>query len=199
MLKPIDKTSELYRILQQRELESQKKCETIKQYSKYADIFIETGTFKGYTVNYLKDNFKRIISIELHKDLFDKAKNRFKELEHITILQGDSGEVLKSVLITIHKPAVFWLDGHYSGSYSNGTTAKGKKETPIMEELECILSHPIKNHIILIDDARLFTGQGNWIAIKEIKNYVFKKVFFTYKTNVADSSLLYFPWRIGHC
>lgn len=41
-----------------------------------------------------------------------------------------------------------WLDAHYSG----GTTAKGKKSSPLKDELEIIKKHPIKNHIILIDD-----------------------------------------------
>src|SRR5262249_16050226 len=51
--------------------------------------------------------------------------------------------------------SLFWLDGHYSG----GDTAKGGRETPIMEEIQAILAHPVRDHIILIDDAGAF---GTW-------------------------------------
>jgi hypothetical protein len=49
---------------------------------------------------------------------------------------------------------LFWLDGHFCG----GVSAHGDKGTPILEELNLILSHRVKEHVILIDDARLFNG-----------------------------------------
>lgn len=64
----------------------------------------------------------------------------------------------------------FWLDGHYSGF----ETAKGDLETPVSSELESILRSKI-NHIILIDDARLFTGKNDYPSVEELKNYVLSK------------------------
>jgi len=68
----------------------------------------------------------------------------------------------------VEKPCLFWLDGHYSG----GNTAKGEKETPIMEELRQICAHPVKNHLILIDDAREFTGQNDYPTIESLRTFV---------------------------
>ena len=50
----------------------------------------------------------------------------------------------------VNEPCLFWLEGHYSVE----NTAKNVKEIPIMEELKQICDHPVKNPVILIDDAR---------------------------------------------
>jgi hypothetical protein len=68
----------------------------------------------------------------------------------------------------INEPAIFWLDGHYSA----GITAKGDKECPIFEELNAILNKNEFNHILLIDDARCFIGEGDYPTIEELTNYV---------------------------
>ncbi|MFA5359789.1 MAG: glycosyltransferase family 10 [Patescibacteria group bacterium] len=144
----------------------------IKNYAKKFDIkiFIETGTYQGDTVMSVKNKFNKIYSIELNQALFEKAQNRFVAYPHIHILQGDSPKVLPSILSLIDEPALFWLDGHYSG----GITSKGNLNTPIIEELKLILSHKIKNHIILIDDARCFTGNDDYPTIIELESFVKK-------------------------
>jgi hypothetical protein len=53
-------------------------------------------------------------------------------------------------------------------------TAKGEKDTPIKEELLQIINHKVKDHIILIDDARLFNGENDYPGIKKIKNLISK-------------------------
>lgn len=127
---------------------------TIKEYAEKnnSKILIETGTFLGETVNSLRNIFSRIYSIEIQQELYLKAKQRFMNVNHISILQGDSAEVLPILIETIKSPCLFWLDGHYSA----GITGRGKYDSPIQQELLCILNHEIKNHIILIDDARMF-------------------------------------------
>jgi hypothetical protein len=145
----------------------------IKKYAEMRSlkIFIETGTLFGDTVDAVKNIFDRIFSIELDEILYKKAKKRFAEFGHISILQGDSGKILPETISTISQPCLFWLDGHYSG----WVTAKGQSETPIITELTYILSHPVKNHVILIDDARLYIGKGDWPDVKEIKSLVLNK------------------------
>ena len=102
--------------------------------------------------------------IELSKELYEAACNRFKHVENIRLLQGDSGKVLPELLNRISEPALFWLDGHYSG----GTTARGDAITPISVELQSIFSHRIKRHVILIDDARLFNGTNGYPDIADL-------------------------------
>ena len=119
---------------------------------------VETGTFLGAMVEASRDTFTRIISIELDAKLHRQAQRKFARFAHITILRGDSAAVLPEVLKGLSEPCLFWLDGHFSG----GITAKSDVETPILQELAAILRHPIKGHVILIDDARAFTGQGGF-------------------------------------
>jgi hypothetical protein len=59
----------------------------------------------------------------------------------------------------INVPITFWLDAHESG----GETAKGLHGDPILQELDIIKRHQLKNHTIMIDDLR---GMSN----KEIEN-----------------------------
>ncbi len=139
-------------------------------------VFVETGTFLGDTIALFKNQFKKLISFELSEELAAKAAARFSEEKHITIVNGDSGKLLASCLEKIDEPCLFWLDGHYSSEFFMGSeyivTAKGEKETPILEELKAILNHPVKQHVILIDDARCFTGGGDYPALTELKSFV---------------------------
>jgi len=134
-------------------------------------IFVETGTCFGGMVEAMKEVFERIYSIELGQDLFEKAKERFKSEKHIEIIQGDSGKQLRNVMTKIDKPALFWLDAHYS----TGVTARGEKDTPIFEELRQILAHQDLGHVIVIDDARFFGVDPAYPTIDELKEFVLSK------------------------
>lgn len=134
-------------------------------------VLIETGTLFGDMVEAQKKRFNKIISIELSVNLLSKAQKRFKDYSTILILQGDSGKVLPEILQDINEPALFWLDGHYSG----GITAKGDKDCPIFEELEAIFNSKINNHILLIDDARFFNGKGDYPSVDELDQYIRSK------------------------
>jgi hypothetical protein len=126
---------------------------------------VETGTYLGDMIDATQHDFAAIYSIELDRALHDRAKLRFAGHKHIHLVHGDSGAVLPGVLDAIHEPALFWLDGHWSG----GFTAKGERETPIIAECEAVLRHHVKGHVILIDDARCFTGENDYPTITEMR------------------------------
>ncbi len=127
-------------------------------------ILVETGTYLGDMVAAMMEDFETIYSIELSKDLYVKAVARFRGIEKVNLIQGDSGEELRRVVGEIDRPALFWLDGHYSA----GITAKGEKETPVNEELETLLSLPDKHHVIVIDDARCFGSDPAYPTLEEV-------------------------------
>lgn len=157
-----------------------------KLFKKYSlKTFVETGTYLGDTTNALKDYFNKLYTIELSEDLYKKAVERFSEDPHIKVLQGDSGKVLKTLITRIDEPTLFWLDGHYSA----GITAQGEKDTPIFEELECILSEKNYNpkHIILIDDARCFGAIEDYPEIEDLRKFVTNKQPAINLTIEADS------------
>ena len=145
------------------------KQQIVKQYGRdYAvNTLVETGTFLGDMVHACRKNFHRIVSIELDCRLYQDASRRFGSERHIEIYEGDSGSLLPKIAEEISEPCLFWLDGHYSA----GITAKGDLNTPIMKELSAICDHPIDGHVVLIDDARLFTGQGDYPTIDEVRDF----------------------------
>lgn len=149
------------------------KQQVVKEYANRFSLttFIETGTNSGAMVNAVKNTFCRIFSIEIDEILFKQAKKRFKKFKHISIIHGDSGKILPSILSRITEPCLFWLDGHY---ISEKWPTKSLK-TPIRSELMHILNHTEQMHVLLIDDARLFIGRKDYPTMKELSELITKK------------------------
>jgi len=141
--------------------------------------FIETGTYLGTTTASVKKNFSKIYTIELDEKLYKRAKYKFRKNRNIIVLKGNSAKVLPKILTKINTPCLFWLDAHYS----KGITVKGDKETPIVDELRSILKHKIKNHVILIDDARNFTGSFGYPKVSQLKKMIKNK---PYELSIKD-------------
>lgn len=151
-------------------------------------VLIETGTFLGDMVEAQRKNFKKIISIEVADELWKKAVIRFKEYNHISILKGDSGKILPAVTKELNEQAIFWLDGHYD----YGITSKGEKDCPILEEIDAIFKfNNGLNHILLVDDARSFNGQGDYPTIDELTSHI-KKYNNRYNVIVEDDIIRYY-------
>jgi len=127
-------------------------------------IFVETGTYQGDTVYALRNAFRKLYTIELSHELYERARARLETAGNITAYEGDSTAILPQVLEQINEPCLFWLDGHYSG----GPTAKGDVNCPLLREIACILSHPVKQHVILMDDARLFGKVQDYPTVAEL-------------------------------
>ena len=149
------------------------KQNTIFEFQKKSgyETLVETGTYLGDMVEVQKKFFKKIYSIELSTKLYEMAKTRFSKDSNVEIVQGDSGRILSTIVSKLDSSAIFWLDGHYSA----GITAKGDKECPIYEELDAIFKGRVNNHILLIDDARCFIGQGDYPTINELTKYITDK------------------------
>jgi len=126
-------------------------------------ILIESGTWKGDFCEKVKNDYQEIHTIEIIEELYNKATERFKNDAHITCHFGNSPEILSKILANINEPATFWLDAHYSyGNQPNDTRA------PLIQELDVIAKHTIKQHMIMIDDIRLFHEYGTSVA--EVSN-----------------------------
>jgi hypothetical protein len=158
---------------------------TIKKYKDLTgyDTLVETGTYRGDMVFAQLNNFKKIYSIELDEGLYQAATKRFKPHSHVEILQGDSGKILSQVVSKLSGPAVFWLDGHYSG----GITAFGEEVTPVYEELKVIFSQKI-DHAILIDDARLFNGSDGYPTFDDLAKFI-KQHYPQQRIEVSDDCI----------
>jgi hypothetical protein len=146
------------------------KQQIVRQYARDfgLDALVETGTYFGEMIAATQDLFRDIWSIEIEPWLHQRAQKVFAAKPHIHLLLGDSRDVLPQVLEQLDRPALFWLDGHFSG----GITGKGISETPIVQELDAIARHPVKQHVLLIDDARDFTGKNDYPSIEQMRQYV---------------------------
>ena len=115
-------------------------------------IFIETGTNTGCGVaRAIASGFSKIISIDIEKYYIDKACLNFNKILYKNIdfqfYCGNSPTILKQILPQIDKRITFWLDGHSPNSI------------PLIDELEAIGEHTVKDHTILIDDMRMIGSQ----------------------------------------
>jgi len=131
-------------------------------------VLVETGAFVGDSIYALRNDFDRIISIELDPWLAARCQRRFAQAPQITILQGDSARVLPDVLAALKQPALFWLDAHWSG----GITARAASETPVSQELRAILQHTVGSHVVLVDDALLFGSRRDYPTLETIQSLV---------------------------
>lgn len=140
---------------------------TVKDFAEqfHTRVLVETGTYKGDMVKATLGCFDKIYTIELDATLCAAARELFSNHPEVQILQGDSACELPKVLAELREPALFWLDGHYTGDHAG----KAELHTPIARELECLFAHPVKGHVILIDDARLFNGKNDYPTIASLR------------------------------
>jgi len=134
------------------------------------DTFIETGTYKAQSSIWASQVFKNVHTIENSKAIFDDNIELIKKYPQINFHYGHSKVILTQILENLKSEAIIWLDAHWSGMDTYGEN----DECPLIDEINTIItSNP--NHIILIDDARLFLMPPplphlakQWPSIKEI-------------------------------
>jgi len=152
-------------------------------------VFFETGTYLGNTIYGVKEVFEEIYSVELSQDLAELASQRFRLDSNVHIINNDSSTAIDNFLQKLDKPAVFWLDAHYSA----GVTAMGELQTPVKDELRNILSHKIKRHQILVDDVKDFNGLNDYPTITEIFEMVRKFGAGYYDAKIEGDVFLIYP------
>lgn len=128
-------------------------------------VFVETGSALGETTAFAVNHFDQIITIEYQDNYYHRCVERFFHTPSVTVLHGDSADMIKLVKHNTLRDSVFWLDAHYDGGDEDAMAPSG--ETPVLEELTTILGHPGR-HAILVDDARLF-GQGGYPTLETVE------------------------------
>ncbi|MGE9271104.1 MAG: hypothetical protein ACQKBU_09910 [Verrucomicrobiales bacterium] len=133
-------------------------------------LFVETGTFKGDTIETMRPHFDRLYSIELADKFYHEAVKRFSGVSKVELFHGDSGKLMPEVVAKLKAPTLFWLDGHYSG----GETAQGELKAPVWPELKAIFAGMNQPFVVLIDDARCFRNVGgeDYPAVSDIEAWV---------------------------
>jgi len=122
-------------------------------FEKYKNkCFVETGSYKGDGIQKAIDaGFDKIISIEITPKYYKLCKEKFQNNISVEVIEGDSVQLLKSIISKIDEPITFWLDGHYVDE----TTKFGDKLCPILDEIDIIKDHVVKyGDTVLINDLR---------------------------------------------
>jgi hypothetical protein len=126
--------------------------------------FIEFGTHKGNgckLANYL--GFENIYSIEIDDFFFNISNLTLRRFKNIHLFKGSTLNVLPQLLEKIDEKSTFWIDSH------------SENNCPILKELEILSTHKFKNHILLIDDMRMFgTAYYGYVTIKQIIDSIMK-------------------------
>ena len=120
--------------------------------------FVETGTYKGGTCTLVAPHFERVITIEGDRARFERTSTQFdkRQFPGLSFWYGDSRAVLARALTDLDQPCLLWLDAHWCGT---GASDSNGDECPLREELAAVLASKFAaQHVILIDDARLFTA-----------------------------------------
>jgi hypothetical protein len=155
---------------------------------------VETGTFVGDTTAFLAERCARVITIELDPDLAARARARFEDQPGVTVVEGDSGALLGGLLDDLDEPALFWLDGHFSGPHEGIPTARGRTDTPLLEELKALADWKhAKDSVVLIDDARLI-GVGDYPSFDEIREVV--RAIGDQSVSISCDAVVIQPFRI---
>lgn len=158
---------------------------TEKLLSKYPNkIFVKTGTQHGYGIEVaLECSFEKIYSIDIDPKYHGECSAKFKqEIEdgRIELFIGDTALVFNNILRKVDTPATFWLDAHSAAGII------GKFSCPLIQELDFISQHPIKNHTILVDDRRMFGHYWGAGTKEEEVIAALKKINSAYDISYAD-------------
>lgn len=139
------------------------KQRVIQEYARRFNLhtLVETGTNHAHMLYVQQNHFREIYSIELDHWKVESARRKFANRPSIHVMEGDSGEVLPRLLPALKEPVLFWLDGHDFDI-----------STPVKKELVALYNHPIKDHVLLIDDARWFDGRTDYPTIEEMRAQV---------------------------
>jgi hypothetical protein len=158
--------------------------------------FVETGTFEGRTAAWAAERFERVATIENARSIFERTSARLSHLTNARFVFGHSKDVLGDVVARLDGPALFWLDGHWSG----GETYGEGDECPVLDELRLIDASP-HEHFVLIDDARLFVAPPprphraeHWPSIAELCAALLAKHADAYVV-VIDDAVVRVPAR----
>lgn len=132
------------------------------------DTFFETGTLYGDTIDFYKNLFSNLISVEIDEELANKAKKRFENDKHIDIFHGKSVDAINEYLPKIEGNILFWLDAHFPGADAKKAAYDAEENdsirVPLETELELIVNlRQNKGDVIIIDDLWLYEdGNFEW-------------------------------------
>ena len=130
-------------------------------------FFVETGTFVGSTCQWAARYFEEVYTIEASSDYVYRTSMRMRMdriYDNVHFVRNRSEDCLGEVLTHVKGLAIIWLDAHWS---SDLLYSKPSVVCPVLQEIKWI-QNDNRNHIIMVDDARLFGVEPQWPTRKEV-------------------------------
>jgi hypothetical protein len=122
-------------------------------------LFVESGTFLGGTVEYFLPHARQIVSVEIEPHLYEAARRRFNASPSVELVLGDALEEIPRVLSAVSEPPLVYLDGHFTGGVNKEPGRFVEPAPGILEKLGGLGLPPGTS--IVVDDLRLFgCGDG---------------------------------------
>ncbi len=162
--------------------------------------FVETGTFKGETLNLARNYFPECHSVEMSPEHFAAARRQFDGMADVHLNCGDSPGFLAAHQKAFEcRPTFFWLDAHWCVAEH---TAGAESQSPLLGELRAIGGlHP--DSALLIDDARLYLcappkphRHGDWPGFDDIVRALFA-LSNQHRLCVCNDVIIFSPARVG--
>lgn len=169
--------------------------ETLKPHLCF-DTFVETGTFRGETIETVKHDFKQLYSVELSQHYYDEVKVRFAADSHVNLIQGNAVDALQALIPRLQDtPVLFWLDAHWCVAEK---TAGQISQCPLLGELK-VIGKLNPQSMVIIDDARLFLATpqapheiSDWPTFNEVLQAL-QRLSPTHQLSVVNDCILFFP------
>ncbi len=173
----------------------------IKELRKFLplEIFIETGTFLGDSLEAASRCFETCYSVELSAEYHHAASARFAHDPRIHIYHEDSSKFLEqNHSLYEGKSVLFWLDAHRCVA---DDTAGGIPQCPLLEELTAI-ARINSQSVIIIDDARLFLAPptapheaSQWPCFEDV-NQALHKLSDDHVLTIFNDTMIFYPRNI---
>jgi len=163
------------------------------------EIFVETGTFEGESIDRIKPYFNRFYSVELSEHYWHLSKKRFENDPLVTVINGHAPVFLKELMPELkEKSVLFWLDSHWCDAKATGGETS---QCALLEELNAI-DFLGNDSVVLIDDARLFLCPPGvphdyiqWPDLNAVIRTLQQKSN-THELMVMNDVMVYFPSRL---
>jgi hypothetical protein len=149
--------------------------------------FVETGTYRGEGVQSALNSghFEKIYSIDINTEFQVANRLRFTAAPTVEILDGNSVDVLTSLIDSAtlpQQPVLFFLDAHFAGADTGG--ADVERGCPLLKELAVIARRGVVGDIVVIDDMR-HIGQARWGG--QLGNAMYPPVYLDFTHVTVDA------------
>ncbi len=129
-------------------------------------FFIETGTLVGNTAKWAAEHFEQVYTIECSYKFYIISRSKVGTIPNVNLFHGFSQHALEGILPSLTGPALIWLDAHWSPDLRYHCF--DKVICPVLEEID-VISEFSKDHVILVDDFRLFGKEPGWPSFDVVK------------------------------